>query len=126
MYIYTSEPSGTFVVQHLSIFEFVFAACPLLHTNIVFFCHRQNRDRFSFTQVEAMYPDQIKVFYSAKCDSIEQLPGGGGIEVKAHLRVGGDQGEGAGGETKVFRPRLLVGADGLKSTVNMEYVGSLP
>lgn len=68
-------------------------------------------------QVEAKYPGQIKVFYSATCDSIEQLPGGAGIEVRASLRAGGggDKGE---GEKKVFRPRLLVGADGLNSMVS--------
>lgn len=69
---------------------------------------------FHRTQVAAKYRDKIKVFYSSKCDSIEQLPGGGGIEVKASLDVGGK-----GGRTKVFRPRLLVGADGLKSTVSI-------
>lgn len=70
-------------------------------------------------QVESKYPDQIKVFYSATCDSIEQLPGGGGIEVRASLRAGGGGGGGdkGEGETKVFRPRLLVGADGLNSKV---------
>lgn len=64
--------------------------------------------------MEKKYKDKIKVFYSSKCDSIDQLPGGGGIEVKASLGVGGK-----GGGTKVFRPRLLVGADGLKSTVSI-------
>lgn len=73
-------------------------------------------------QVKAKYPDQIKVFYSATCDSIEQLPGGVGIEVRASLRASGggsgggdDKGE---GEKKVFRPQLLVGADGLSSMVS--------
>lgn len=67
-------------------------------------------------QVEAKYPEQIKVFYSHSCDSIEQLPEGGGIEVRASLH-GSDDGNKEEGEQKVFRPRLLVGADGLKSTV---------
>lgn len=71
--------------------------------------------------MEEKYPDQIKVFYSAACDSIEQLPGGAGIEVKASLLAagGGDDGEGEGGGKMVFRPRLLVGADGLKSMVGV-------
>lgn len=71
-------------------------------------------------KVEAKYPGQIKVIYSATCDSIEQLPGGAGIEVRASLRAGGgsEKGEGEGEEDKmVFRPRLLVGADGLSSKV---------
>lgn len=65
--------------------------------------------------MEAKYPDQIKVFYSTTCDSIEQLPGGAGIEVRASPLKGG--GEKGGGDGMVFRPRLLIGADGLKSMV---------
>lgn len=61
-------------------------------------------------QVQAKYPAQIKVFYSATCNSIERVSGQSGIEVKASLH-------GEGGEETVFHPRLLVGADGLKSTV---------
>lgn len=71
-------------------------------------------------QVEAKYRRQIKVFYSSTCDSIEQLPGegGAGIEVRASLRAGAGGGE-SKGKQKVFRPRLLVGADGLNSTVSV-------
>ncbi|CAM9387569.1 unnamed protein product, partial [Pylaiella littoralis] len=68
-----------------------------------------------YGEVEAKYADKIKVYYSSKCDSIEQLPSGDGMEVRASLGVDGD-----GGGTKVFRPRLLVGADGLKSTVRKQ------
>lgn len=64
-------------------------------------------------QVEAKYPDQIKVFYSSTCDSIELTSAG--IEVRASVRGSGSEGEGV--DKKVFRPRLLVGADGLKSMV---------
>lgn len=67
--------------------------------------------------MEAKYPGQIKVFYSATCDSIDQLPGGGGIEVRASLFGGGAGGKGEG-DKKVFRPRLLVGADGVNSMVS--------
>lgn len=63
-----------------------------------------------YTQVKAKYPAQIKVFYSATCKSIEQVPGQYGIEVRASLH-------GEGREETAFYPRLLVGADGLKSTV---------
>eukprot|EP00903_Cladosiphon_okamuranus_P016889 g15571.t1 len=71
-----------------------------------------------YSEVEAKYPKQIKVFYSATCDSIEQLPGGDGIEVRASLRAGGGGEKGdREAEQKVFRPRLLVGADGLNSVV---------
>ncbi|CBN74662.1 Monooxygenase, FAD-binding [Ectocarpus siliculosus] len=72
-----------------------------------------------YSEVESKYPEQIKVFYSHSCDSIERLPEGGGIEVRAspHASGGGDK---EGGDQKVFRPRLLVGADGLKSTVRQQ------
>jgi len=72
------------------------------------------------TKVEARYPDQIKIFYSTSCDSIEQLPGDAGIEVCASPLAsgggGGEEGDGKG--SLVFRPRLLIGADGLKSMVS--------
>lgn len=55
------------------------------------------------------------MFYSATCDNIEQLPEGAGIEVRASLGAGG---AGEDGEKKVFRPRLLVGADGVSSIVS--------
>lgn len=67
--------------------------------------------------METKYSDKVKVFYSSECDSIEQLQEGGGIEVKASLGLDGN-----GGGTKVFRPRLLVGADGLRSTVSDTYI----
>lgn len=65
-------------------------------------------------QVEAKYPDQVKVYYSSTCDSIEQVPGGSGLEVRIshHGKEGGE---------RVFRPQLLVGADGLKSTVSVRF-----
>ncbi|CAN0137653.1 unnamed protein product [Pylaiella littoralis] len=68
-----------------------------------------------YSEVEAKYADKVKVYYSSKCDSIEQLPGGGGIEVRASVGV-----DGGGGGTKVFRPRLLVGADGFRSMVRKQ------
>lgn len=61
--------------------------------------------------MEAKYSAQVKVFYSATCETIERVQGGSGIEVRARLH-GNDIAE------KVFRPRLLVGADGLKSMVS--------
>ncbi|CAN0295375.1 unnamed protein product [Ascophyllum nodosum] len=66
-----------------------------------------------YSEVEAAYPEQIKVLYSSTCKGIERVAGGSGIEVRARLH---GQGKDIGKET-VFRPRLLVGADGLKSTV---------
>lgn len=76
-------------------------------------------------QVEAKYHNQIKVFYSATCDSIEQLPGGAGIEVRASLRAGGGGEKGIGEGKKVFRPRLLVGADGLNSMVSGPFAAGM-
>ncbi|CAM9651225.1 unnamed protein product [Laminaria digitata] len=63
-----------------------------------------------YSEVESKYPTQVKVFYSATCDNIERVQGGFGIEVRASLH-------GKDTEEKVFRPRLLVAADGLKSMV---------
>lgn len=68
-------------------------------------------------KVEGKYPEAIKVFYSSVCNSIERAPGGSGIEVKASLH-------GKEGEETVFRPQLIVGADGLKSAVG-RYTGFL-
>ena len=65
--------------------------------------------------MEAAYPEQIKVLYSSTCKGIERVAGGSGIEVRARLH---GQEKDIGKET-VFRPRLLVGADGLKSTVSV-------
>lgn len=66
-----------------------------------------------YSEVEAKYSAQVKVFYSATCDSIERVQGGSGIEVRVSLD-GKETGD------KVFRPRLLVGADGLKSMVRQQ------
>lgn len=55
------------------------------------------------------------MFYSSTCDSIEQTSTG--VEVRASVHVSGSSGA-DGGDKKVFRPRLLVGADGLKSMVS--------
>lgn len=67
--------------------------------------------------MEAKYSAQVKVFYSATCDSIERVQGGSGIEVRVSLD-GKETGD------KVFRPRLLVGADGLKSMVSGFYTST--
>lgn len=86
----------------------------------VYFCYQKTK--YTHKQVESKYPEQIKVFYSHSCDSIERLPEGGGIEVRASLHASGG-GDKEGGDQKVFRPRLLVGADGLKSTVGRPVAG---
>lgn len=84
------------------------------HPRVLFktICNKNN-------QVASTYANQVKVYFSSTCDSIEQLPGSSGVEVKATLA------EGEGGKAITFRPRLVVGADGLKSMVCVLYFHAL-
>ncbi|CAN0421810.1 unnamed protein product [Discosporangium mesarthrocarpum] len=69
-----------------------------------------------YEEVESKYPGQVKVLFSTSFEGMQRLPGGG-FELTAQA-AGAGAGEGGGGEVMTFRPRLVVGADGLNSRVS--------